>query len=227
MLEKGEMKNEEMKKRMEELRSSSSLRDFVSSAALKSVDQKFREIDKLFDKFSEKNHEQLSNAEIKPIHEKYPFAQNGICAFIAPMGSGKSYNYMKLSAKQEVLFAEPFFELIVICSTSANFDQTVKTFSPAIQKSKLIAVKDTELLDWLNKYMKRILKYNAINEYVNSDCKVINDELRRLINKKRLDQGKNTILKIMRYLVEKIYKYKCKTFPHRCLLILDDFANHS
>lgn len=194
----------------------------------KNVDQKFREIDKLFDKFSEKNHEQLSNAEIKPIHEKYPFAQNGICAFIAPMGSGKSYNYMKLSAKQEVLFAEPFFELIVICSTSANFDQTVKTFSPAIQKSKLIAVKDTELLDWLNKYMKRILKYNAINEYVNSDCKVINDELRRLINKKRTpDQGKNTRLKIMRYLVEKIYKYKWKTFPHRCLLILDDFANHS
>ena len=46
----------------------------------KNVDQKFREIDKLFDKFSEKNHEQLSNAEIKPIHEKYPFAQNGICA---------------------------------------------------------------------------------------------------------------------------------------------------
>ena len=104
----------------------------------KSVDQQFREIDKLFDKFSEKNHEQLSNAEIKPIHEKYPFAQNGICAFIAPMGSGKSYNYMKLSAKQEVLFAEPFFELIVICSTSANFDQTVKTFTPAIKKSKLI-----------------------------------------------------------------------------------------
>ena len=73
MLEKGEMKNEEMKKRMEELRSSSS-----SSAALKSVDQKFREIDKLFDKFSEKNHEQLSNAEIKPIHEKYTHTQ---CVF--------------------------------------------------------------------------------------------------------------------------------------------------
>ena len=32
----------------------------------KTVDQKFREIDNLFDKFSEKNHEQLSNAEIKP-----------------------------------------------------------------------------------------------------------------------------------------------------------------
>ena len=81
---------------MEELRSSSS-----SSAALKSVDQKFREIDKLFDKFSEKNHEQLSNAEIKPIHEKYPFAQNGICAFIAPMGSGKSYNYTNGSVKMK------------------------------------------------------------------------------------------------------------------------------
>ena len=71
MLEKGEMKNEE-------------------KTEMKSVDQKFREIEKLFDKFSERNHEQLSNAEIKPIHEKYPFAQNGICAFIAPMCSGKS-----------------------------------------------------------------------------------------------------------------------------------------
>lgn len=110
-------------------------------------------------------------------------------------GFRKELQLYEAIGKTRGIICRTIFELIVICSTSANFDQTVKTFSPAIQKSKLIAVKDTELLDWLNKYMKRILKYNAINEYVNSDCKVINDELRRLINKKRLDQGKIQDLK--------------------------------
>ena len=185
------------------------------------IDEKFKEIDKLFDKLSEKNKIQLENAQIKPIHAKYPFAQNGICAFIAPMGSGKSYNYMKLAAKQEVLYDEPFFELVVICSTSAKFDQTVLTFLPSIKKSKIVSVKDTELLDWLNKYMTRILKYNSLIEYINSDCKNINEELNRLIMKHNLS------MKLMKYIVNKLCKYKWRTFPHRCLLILDDFANHA
>ena len=185
------------------------------------IDEKFKEIDKLFDKLSEKNKIQLENAQIKPIHNKFPFAQNGICAFIAPMGSGKSYNYMKLAAKQEVLYDEPFFELVVICSTSAKFDQTVLTFLPSIKKSKIVSVKDTELLDWLNKYMRRILKYNSMIEYINSDCKNINEELNRLIMKHNLS------MKLMKYIVNKLCKYKWRTFPHRCLLILDDFANHA
>ena len=185
------------------------------------IDEKFKEIDKLFDKLSEKNKIQLENAQIKPIHNKFPFAQNGICAFIAPMGSGKSYNYMKLAAKQEVLYDEPFFELVVICSTSAKFDQTVLTFLPSIKKSKIVSVKDTELLDYLNKYMTRILKYNSLIEYINSDCKNINEELNRLIMKHNLS------MKLMKYIVNKLCKYKWRTFPHRCLLILDDFANHA
>ena len=81
---------------------------------MEKIEEKFREIDKLFDKLSAKNKVQLENAQIKPIHAKYPFAQNGICAFIAPMGSGKSYNYMKLAAQQEVLNDEPFFESVVM-----------------------------------------------------------------------------------------------------------------
>ena len=52
---------------------------------MEKIEEKFREIDKLFDKLSAKNKVQLENAQIKPIHAKYPFAQNGICAFIAPM----------------------------------------------------------------------------------------------------------------------------------------------
>ena len=187
------------------------------------LDNRLREIDKLFDKYSKKNKKELEYALIKPIHNKYLLSQNGICAMIAPMGSGKTYNYLKMAAKQEVLFDEPFFELIVVCSTSSSFDKTINTFKPIIKKSKLVNVKDTDLLDWLNKYIRRILKYNAINEYVNTDnFKNINDELKRVLCKHRI-RNKNDILK---YIIEKLIKYQWKTYPHRCLLILDDFASH-
>lgn len=42
---------------------------------MEKIEEKFREIDKLFDKLSAKNKVQLENAQIKPIHAKYPFAQ--------------------------------------------------------------------------------------------------------------------------------------------------------
>ena len=115
---------------------------------------------------------------IKPIHEKYPFAQKGICAMIASMGSGKSYNYLKFIAKQEILKPdEPFYELVDICSTSSKFDKTVETFKEAIKKSKLVNVKDTELLGWLNKYMRRILKYSVIVEFANKKFREPNEEI--------------------------------------------------
>ena len=186
------------------------------------IDKKFKEIDKQFDNISKSNKEVLDNALIKPIHEKFPISQNGICGFIAPMGSGKSYTYLKLSAQQEVLFNEPFFELIVICSTSSKFDETVNTFKNTIKKSKLVAIKDTELLDYLNKYMRRILKYNSIIKYVNSNMKKINEELLRIITKNNLVNNK----KLLKYIAEKLLKYNWKTYPHRMLLILDDFAAH-
>ena len=55
---------------------------------MKSIDKRFEDIDKLFDKYAAKNKRELDNALIKPIHDKFLYAQNGICAMIAPMGSG-------------------------------------------------------------------------------------------------------------------------------------------
>ena len=57
----------------------------------------------MFKQISEKNKNTLEAALIKPIHEMYPFAHNKICAMFASMGSGKSYNYLKFIAKQEIL----------------------------------------------------------------------------------------------------------------------------
>ena len=200
------------------------------------IEKAFEEIEQSFNKIAEKNKEELDAALIKPIHEKFPFAQNGICAMIASMGSGKSYNYLKSIAKQEVLDPDqPFYELVVICSTSAKFDKTVETYKTLIKKSKLVCVKDTELLDWLNKYMRRILKYNSIMNYINNGFKNPNEELCRLFEKHRIKynfensnskDSKSQKEKQIKYISDKLVKYDWKTYPHRCLLVLDDFANH-
>ena len=75
------------------------------------VKEKFRRIEELFDRLGSRNKEELEYAKIKSIHYDDPWAQNGITAFIAGMGSGKSYNCLKLIAKQEVLFNEPFYKI--------------------------------------------------------------------------------------------------------------------
>ena len=187
------------------------------------IEKAFRDIDSAFYRLAQENKEELDAALIRPIHEQYPFAQNGICAMIASMGSGKSYNYLKAIAKQEVLDPkQPFYELVVICSTSAKFDRTVETYKQLIRKSKLVCVKDSDLLFWLNKYMRRILKYNGIVNYVNSKCKEPNEEMQRLFEKHRLAKQDKQI----KYITEKLVKYNWSTYPHRCLLVLDDFANH-
>ena len=194
------------------------------------IEEKFKKIDELFEKIQTKNKFDLENAMIKPVHEKFPLAQNGIVGLIAPPGSGKSFTYLKLAAQQEQLFNEPFFELIVICSTSNKFDKTVEAYKDVIQKSKLVALKDSDLLSWLNKYMRRILKYNAMMKFIQSDFKDENEEMTRILNKHRFKQnGKQTEKQkydMVKYIANKLSKYGWKTFPHRCLLILDDFASH-
>ena len=192
-----------------------------------SLDQAFKDIDEQFDKVQKKN-KYLKYALLTPIHEKYPYAQNGITAMIASMGSGKTYTYLKLMKQQEVLFDDAFYELILLCSTSNKFDATVNAFKGLITKSKLVAIKDTELLEFLNKYMRRILKFNALNKYM-VDSKDMDEELERVAEKHKLklDSKKPAdIEKVVRYVTGKLQKYQWRTFPHRCLLVLDDFASH-
>ena len=83
-------------------------------------------------------------------------------------------------------------------------------------------MKDKELLDWLNKYIRRILKYNTIVDFANSKFKEPNDEIKRLFTKHRLSKED----KIIKYITDKLIKYNWPSQPHHCLLVLDDFANH-
>ena len=206
----------------------------MKSLSNEQIDENFRKIDEQFNKISKQNADELGYAQLKPIHEKYPWAQNGITAMIAPVGSGKSYNYLKLMAKQEHIFNEPFFELIAICSTSNKFDKTVQTFKDTIKKSKIVPVKDTDLLDYLNEYMHRIFIYNTIMKFVMDGLpwdKLENkypellDLLRKHVGIYNYTNNK-TIVKGLKWITEKLNEYNWKTYPHRMLLILDDFASH-
>ena len=194
------------------------------------IDEKFKKIDEMFEKVQSKNKVELDNAMIKPVHDKFLLAQNGIVGLIVPPGSGKSFTYLKLAAQQEQLFENPFFELIVICSTSNKFDKTVEAYKDCIQKSKMVALKDSDLLSWLNKYMRRILKYNAIMKFIRSDLKDESEEIERLLYKHRFKvngkQNEKQKYDMVKYLANKLSSYGWKTYPHRCLLILDDFASH-
>lgn len=195
------------------------------------IDDNFKKVDELFDKISKRNAEELGYAQLKPIDEKFPYAQNGITAMIAPVGSGKSYNYLKIMAIQEQLFDLPFYELIVICSTSAKFDKTVITFKEAIKKSKIVAVKDSDLLDYLNEYMNRIFVYNTIMKFVNGGLvwDKMDEEMSELLLKHtglHTFNSPRTISKAIKFIASTLKEFGWKTYPHRMLLILDDFANH-
>ena len=189
---------------------------------MKSINKKFDDIDKLMEKNSKKNKFMLDNAKIEPIHPSYLWSSNGICAYIATMGSGKSYTVMRNILQQEQLGQEPYYELVAYCGTSNGFDQTIEAQKESVKKSKLVFVKDTQLLDWLNKYIKRILKYNAIMTLVDSGLKEWNEEMTRVQGK----HGLRNLKKTVEYISRKLENYDWKTHPHRCLLILDDFASH-
>jgi hypothetical protein len=181
------------------------------------------DVDSIFNKLAKKNEFELKNALTEPIHKDFPFGKNGICAFIGGMGKGKSFQYLKLAAKQQYLSNEPFFETIAICSTSGEFDKTVKSFKPAIDKSNLLTVKDDELLEWLKGYKQKVFLYNTIMEYVRNEFKSPSEEMMKLILEHRLQRDPRRLLK---FITMKINEIGWRTYPHRLLLILDDFASH-
>jgi hypothetical protein len=141
---------------------------------------------------------------------------------IGGMGLGKSFNYLKMIAQQEVLFEEPFFELVVICSTSDKFDKTGQTFRQAIRKSKLEAVQDSELMKWFEEYKNKVMLYNTLMKFVNNGLKNPDEEMTRIINENGLRNPKQ----LLEFISKKFTELGWRTYPHRCLLILDDFASH-
>ena len=179
------------------------------------------EVDEILSKVRKKNSKELSYALIKPLTKEYPFCSNGIYLFSGSMGAGKSYEIMRHILISERLFDEPYYSLIVFCSTSNGLDKTVQTFLPKI-KTPIAFVPDTSLLSFLHQHIKVKKKYYALIQFLNHNLKKPSEEMQRIITKHNL-QKKEQILK---YIAEKILKYNQSRYPANLLLILDDFASN-
>ena len=182
----------------------------------------FDDVDKEFERIRKKNQENLENAKITPIRQDFQFAKNGLWVMIGTMGGGKTYTYLRIARKQERLFDEPFYETVTICSTSGEFDETVRSFKVTIKKSNLLTVKDDDLLEFLNKYNVKSKVHKSLNCFVKSKFREPDEVMNKLIQKFNL----NTKDKLIDFIAETLTEIGWKTYPHRMLLILDDFASH-
>lgn len=179
------------------------------------------EVNDILEKIRKKNSKELSYALIKPLTKDYPFCTNGIYLLSGSMGAGKSYEIMRHILISERLFEEPYYSLIVFCSTSGGLDKTVQTFLPKV-KTPIAFVPDTSLLAFLRRHIKVKKKYYAIVQYLNNSLKKPNDEMQRLITKHGLQKKKQ----VLKYIAEKLLKYNTTRYPANLLLVLDDFASN-
>ena len=180
-----------------------------------------KEVDRILDKTRKKNAKELNMALIKPLTSDYPFSTNGIYLFCGKMGSGKSYEVIKHILITERLFDEPYYSLIVFCSTSGGLDKTVQTFLPKIH-TPIAFMPDTSLMPFLRRHIKIKQKYYALIQYMNSNLKKPNSEMERLIEKHGLKKKEQKL----KYIAEKLLKYNTSRYPANLLLVLDDFASN-
>ena len=178
-----------------------------------------QEVDEILEKVRKKNAKELSYALIKPLTKSYPFCSNGIYLFSAPMGSGKSYEIIRHILISERLFDEPYYSLIVFCSTSGGLDKTVQSFLPKI-KTPIALMPESSLLPFLRRHIKVKKKYYAIVQFMNSNLKKPSQEMTRIITKHGLKKKEQQL----KYIAEKLLKYGTDRYPANLLLILDDFA---
>ena len=180
------------------------------------------EVEDIIQNTLKKNRHELDMALIKPIAPDYQFCSNGLYLFIGRMGTGKTFKVMKHILTTERLFNEPYYSLIVFCSTSSGLDKTVMTFLPKI-KSPIAFVPDTSLMQFLRKHIATKSKYYSILRFINSDFKKIDEILKAHFDKHNV---KDNRVKQIEYVARKLAKYQCTRYPANLLLVLDDFAEH-
>ncbi|KAK8897444.1 hypothetical protein M9Y10_015393 [Tritrichomonas musculus] len=117
----------------------------------------------------------------------------------------------------ERLFKHPYYQKIIFCSTSGKMDKTAETLNKKIQ-TKIDYVSEKGLMSYLRRHLKRKIKYYAIVEHVLSKMKDTNDEMRRLIEKRHLNDLDDKIV----YIANKLVKYQTSSYPYNTLIILDD-----
>ena len=179
-----------------------------------------------------KNEKEIESALIKPLTNEYPFSTNGVYFFIGKMGSGKTFAIWKHIFMCEKLFNKPYYDLILFCSTSGSMDKTSETFAKH-SKTPIKYLKESQLMTFLTRHLRRKNKYYAIIKHVLSKFSETNEEMERIIKKYSLTDIDDRV----RYIAMKLRDYgvslkidddgnvkEINPYPFNTLLILDDFA---
>ena len=166
-----------------------------------------------------KNQRDIEMALIKPLSPEYPFSTNGIYFLIGKMGAGKSFFIWRHIMITERLFKQPYYSKIIFCSSSGKLDKTAEVLSKNI-KTRIDYVKESDLMSYLNRHIRRMITYNSLVNNMMSKMKETNDEMRRLIQKHSLNDIEDRIA----YIAQKMMKYDTSAYPYNTLLVLDDAA---
>lgn len=186
------------------------------------------EVDQILHREAEQNKKELSSALILPFSDDYPFCTNGVYFFTGKMGSGKTYGVIRHIMITDRLTETPYYDQIVVSATSGSMDKTSKTFMKNCS-APVINIDDKQLMAWLNKNVKEKAKYYAINKFIQSNMKVVTDDMKKIIEKHKLlkqDKKNYDTRRLATYILSKLSKYPFKKCPSNTFLVLDDYGGH-
>ena len=187
------------------------------------------DVDQILRREGEKNKKELNSALILPFSDDYPFCTNGVYFFAGRMGSGKTYGVIRHIMITDRLMEKPYYDQIVVSATSGSMDKTSKTFMNNCS-APVTNVDDKQLMAWLNKNVKQKSKYYAINKFIQSNMRVVTDDMKKIIEKHKLlrdDKKSYDMRRLASYILSKLSKYPFKKCPSNTFLILDDYGGHT
>jgi hypothetical protein len=152
---------------------------------------KEREVEIILQDVASKNKDVLDSAKIVPLAPDWKFCTNGLYLLLATAGCGKSRFIIKHIMMCDRAAQGRYYSLIAYCSTSGELDATVQSNLDAkIIKTPLVQVRDTELMSFLARHLKRKKKYYAMIKYLRKH--VINETLQHSVDKHMLKYWKYT-----------------------------------
>jgi hypothetical protein len=144
-----------------------------------------QEVEVILSDIARKNRDLLESAKIVPLSPEWQFCTNGMYLLLATAGCGKSRFILKHILMCDRLGAgegKGYYNLIVYCSTSGELDQTVQSVLDAKKiKTPLVQVQDNNLMQWLERHLKRKKKYYAMTKYLKK--KIVNKTLQKSVDK--------------------------------------------
>jgi hypothetical protein len=175
---------------------------------------------------------------IKPLTPNYLFSSNVIMFFCGKMGTGKSYSIIKHILITERLFKTPHYDLIIYTSTSISMYKIIESLKQDI-RTDILHLPDSDLLQFLQKHIKRKAKFYAQVKFIIKDFKKPNKQVFHILrmhgflkasvdltHPEKITKDSLEFNRLYKYILFKFEAYGFHTYPSNTLLDLFDFAGH-